>query len=115
MKKLFYLASGVIFSASFLSISDANAKMVSKGLITTKAFKARVLKKKVISECKTKNDLVLFLKVNMPNPSFKAVVRTKVYTRLFVDPKVASKYFEKLCETGNEKNVKLLPGKLFRL
>ena len=45
MKKLFYLTSGLMLSTSFLSITDANAEMVSPGLITTEAFDERVEKK----------------------------------------------------------------------
>ena len=114
MKKLFYLTSGVLLSTSFLSISDANAEMVSKGLITTKAFEEVVQEKKVVDKCDA-NGAVYLLNVNMPNPRFSSVVQTKEYTRLFVRSRMANKYFDKLCTTGNYGNVKLLPGKLFKL
>ena len=108
------MTSGLILSTSFLSITDANAEMVSPGLITTEAFDERVEKKRVKAGCDA-NEAVYLVRVKMPNPTFKAVVRTGTYTRLFKKPKVAKKYFEKLCETRNYKNIKLLPGPLFRL
>ena len=114
MKKLFYLTSGVLLSTSFLSISDANAKMVSKGLITTEAFDERVIEKKVVEKCDA-DGAVYLMNVNMPNPRFRSVVRTEDYTRLFTRSRVAERYFDKLCETGDFGNVKLLPGPLFRL
>jgi hypothetical protein len=70
--------------------------------------------KKVVDKCDA-NGAVYVLNVNMPNPRYSSVVQTKEYTRLFVKSRVAFRYFDKLCETGNYGNVKLLFGKLFQL
>ena len=61
------------------------------------------------------NEAVYLMHVMMPNPNFKAVVRTGTYTRLFKDRGLAKKYFKKLCKTKNYKNIKLLPKPLFKL
>lgn len=117
MKKLFYLTSGLILSTSFLSITDANAKkakMVSPGLITTKDFVDIKKSVNVRGKCDA-NEAVYLMHVMMPNPNFKAVVRTGTYTRLFKDRGLAKKYFKKLCKTKNYKNIKLLPKPLFKL
>ena len=94
MKKLFYLASGIILCASFLP-KEVNARFREGRLL--RAEEARALLGEPRRKCKNKFKYTLFLGTEGVNSNSGVIGRK--FGRVFSSPTDAMMFFKRICES----------------
>ena len=95
MKKLFYLASGIILCTSLMPIAaNAHARGI---LLTIAEFKENVKTGKTIRTCKNKVDHSLVVAKSGTYSKTKFAVKGRRFTRIFANKKGAEAFFKVIC------------------
>ena len=92
MKKLFYLASGIILCASFLP-KEVNARVRPGLLLSAKEARAKIGSARAYATCKNKVKYALF-------QSKESGVIGKKFGRVFRSPKDAEMFFKAICRSS---------------